>query len=61
MLSKYSVRKPYTVVVAVILTLVLGVISFLGMKTDLLPTVDLPFVVVITPYPAPAPKRWNSW
>ncbi len=57
MLSKYSVRKPYTVVVAVILTLVLGVISFLGMKTDLLPTVDLPFVVVITPYPGASPEK----
>ncbi len=57
MLSKYSVRKPYTVVVAVILTLVLGVISFLGMKTDLLPSVELPYVVVITPYPGASPEK----
>ncbi len=43
--------------VAVILTIVLGVISFMGMKTDLLPTLDLPFVVVITPYPGASPEK----
>ena len=57
MISKYSVKKPYTVVVAVILTILLGVISFLGMKTDLLPSLDLPFVVVITPYPGASPEK----
>jgi HAE1 family hydrophobic/amphiphilic exporter-1 len=56
-ISKYSVKKPYTVVVAVILTILLGVISFLGMKTDLLPSLDLPFVVVITPYPGASPEK----
>ena len=42
---------------AVILTILLGVISFLGMKTDLLPSLDLPFVVVITPYPGASPEK----
>lgn len=57
MISKYSVRKPYTVVVAVILTIVLGVISFMGMKTDLLPSIELPYVIVITPYPGASPEK----
>ena len=30
MLSHYSVKKPYTVLVAVVLVLVLGVVSFYG-------------------------------
>jgi len=29
----------------------------MGMKTDLLPTLDLPFVVVITPYPGASPEK----
>ena len=37
MLPQFSVRQPYTVLVAVVLVLVLGVISFTGMTTDLLP------------------------
>lgn len=57
MIPKYSVKKPYTVVVAVILTILLGGISFLGMKTDLLPSLDLPYVVVITPYPGASPDK----
>ena len=38
MLGKYSVKKPYTVIVGVILIIVLGVISFTRMTTDLLCT-----------------------
>ena len=41
MLAKYSVKKPYTVLVAVVLALVLGVVSFFGMTTDLLPELEL--------------------
>ena len=40
MLSRYSVKKPYTVVVAVVLVLILGVVSFTKMNTDLLPSMD---------------------
>ncbi|MPW25758.1 MMPL family transporter [Alkalibaculum sp. M08DMB] len=57
MLSKFSVRKPYTVFVAVILILILGVISFMNLKTDLLPSLDLPYVVVVTPYPGASPEE----
>ena len=57
MLSKLSVRKPYTVLVAVILIIVLGVISFQGMATDLLPSLDLPYVVVVTSYPGASPEK----
>lgn len=57
MLSEYSVRKPYTVVVAVILTIVLGFISFSEMTTDLLPSVELPYVVVLTPAPGSSPEK----
>ena len=46
MLSKFSVKKPYTVIVGVILVIVLGCISFANMSTDLLPNMDLPYVAV---------------
>ena len=57
MISEYSVRKPYTVFVAVILIIVLGVISFMGMAPDLLPTIDLPYVIVMTTYPGASPEK----
>ena len=57
MLAKYSVRKPYTVVVAVILIIVLGIISYNNMTTDLLPAMELPYVVVVTTYPGASPEK----
>ena len=37
MLSKISVKKPMTVLVAVVLVLVLGIVSFFKMTPDLMP------------------------
>ena len=55
MFSRFSVKKPYTVIVGVILVIVLGVVSFMNMKTDLLPSIDLPYVVVYTSYVGASP------
>ena len=57
MLAKFSVKKPYTVVVAVIVVLLLGIISFMGMQTDLLPSIDLPYAVVMTTYAGANPEE----
>lgn len=57
MLSKFSVKKPYTVVVAVIIVLILGVVSFLGMQIDLLPSINLPYSVVVTTYVGASPEE----
>ncbi len=56
MLSKFSVKKPYTVLVGVILVIVLGVVSFTRMTTDLLPSISLPYVIVMTTYPGASPE-----
>jgi HAE1 family hydrophobic/amphiphilic exporter-1 len=57
MLSSFSVRKPFTVLVAVIMIIVLGVVSFTGMTTDLLPAMELPYVIVSTSYPGASPEK----
>ncbi|MBQ6695862.1 MAG: efflux RND transporter permease subunit [Lachnospiraceae bacterium] len=56
MLSKFSVKKPYTVLVGVVLAIVLGVVSFTKMTTDLLPSISLPYVIVMTTYPGASPE-----
>ena len=48
MLAKFSVKKPFTVVVAVILILIIGTIAYLNTGVDLLPDLELPYVVVMT-------------
>ncbi len=56
MLSKFSVKKPFTVLVAVILVLVLGVVSFMSMTPNLLPNMDFPYMIVMTTYPGASPE-----
>ena len=56
MLSKFSVKKPYTVLVSVVLVIVLGVVSLMKMTTDLLPNISLPYVVVMTTYVGASPE-----
>ncbi|MBO3445250.1 efflux RND transporter permease subunit [Clostridium sp. CCUG 7971] len=57
MFSKFSVKRPFTVFVSVILVIILGVVSFTGMTTDLLPKIDLPYVIVMTTYPGASPEK----
>ena len=56
MISKFSVRKPYTVLVGVVLAIVLGVVSFTRMTADLLPSISLPYVIVMTTYIGASPE-----
>ena len=57
MLSKLSVRKPYTVVVGIVLILILGFVSFTNMTVDLLPSMNLPYALVMTTYPGASPEE----
>ena len=61
MIAKFSVKKPYTVLVGVILVIVLGVVSFMRMTTDLLPNISLPYVIIMTPYPGASPDADNKF
>ena len=56
-MSKFSVKKPFTVFVAVIAVLVLGVVSYLRMTPDLLPNMDFPYIMIMTTYPGASPEK----
>lgn len=56
-MSKFSVKKPLTVIVAVIVVIALGIASVLKMTPDLLPSIDLPYMVVMTTYSGATPKE----
>ena len=60
MLSKLSVKKPYTVIVGVILVIVLGAVSLTKMTTDLLPDMSLPYALVITTDMGASPEEVES-
>ncbi|MCR5441313.1 MAG: efflux RND transporter permease subunit [Lachnospiraceae bacterium] len=55
-MSKLSVKKPFTVLVMIVIMIVLGVVSIIRMQMDLLPQISLPYVLVITTYPGKSPE-----
>jgi len=56
-MPKFSVKKPFTIFVAVIAILVLGVVSYTRMTPDLLPNMDFPYVMIMTTYPGANPEQ----
>ncbi|MEG1290823.1 MAG: efflux RND transporter permease subunit, partial [Lachnospiraceae bacterium] len=60
MISKFSVKKPYTVMVGIVLVIILGVVSLSKMSTDLLPSMNMPYAIVVTSYAGASPEQVES-
>ena len=54
-MEKFSVKKPFTVLVAVIMVLMLGFVSISNMQTNLLPDVNTPYLICLL-YTSPSPR-----
>lgn len=57
MFSKFSVKKPLTVLVAVVLVIVLGITSYTKMTPSLFPSMELPYVIIVTTYIGASPEE----
>ncbi len=57
MISKFSVKKAYTVIVGIVLIIVLGIVAYTKMTVDLLPDMELPYAVIMTTYPGASPEN----
>ena len=60
MFSRYSVKKPYTVLVGVVLVIVLGFVSLTKMTTDLLPDMSFQYALIITTDMGASPQEVES-
>lgn len=56
-MTKFFVKKPFFVVVAVIITLIIGGVSLSNMNTDLMPDMEIPYMMVITTEPGATPAK----
>ena len=54
---KLGVKKPYTILVAVIAIIVIGIVALTEMQTDLLPDIETPYLIVVTTYPGATPEK----
>ena len=59
-MEKFSVKKPFTVLVAVIMVLMLGFVALTKMQTNLLPDVSTPYLMVVTVDPGASPELVES-
>ena len=56
-MERLSVKKPFTVLVAAIIIIAMGFVSLTHLSMDLLPEIDLPYLIVITAYPGASPEK----
>ncbi|MBE5958590.1 MAG: hypothetical protein E7254_07005 [Lachnospiraceae bacterium] len=56
-MTKFFVKKPFFILVAVIIVLTIGGVSLSKMQTDLLPEFELPYLLVIATEPGASPEK----
>lgn len=56
-LVQFSVEKAITIFMAIIAVTIFGFVSFTRLTTDLFPSINIPFAVVVTPYPGATPEQ----
>ncbi|NLA14548.1 MAG: efflux RND transporter permease subunit, partial [Tissierellia bacterium] len=57
MLARFSVKKPVTITMMILIVIVIGVVSFSKLQIDLLPQMELPYVMVQTTYQGAGPEE----
>jgi HAE1 family hydrophobic/amphiphilic exporter-1 len=56
-LVTFSVEKAITIFMAIIAVSIFGFVSFTRLTTDLFPSINIPFAVVVTPFPGATPEQ----
>lgn len=59
-MSSYSVRKPITVLMGILIIIVLGIFSVTKLPLTLFPDIELPYIVTITDYVGATPEQVES-
>lgn len=59
-IAEIAIRRPVTTVMLVLMILVLGAVSYLGLSIDMLPDINYPMAVVYTQYSGAGPKEIES-
>ncbi|MDD4047107.1 MAG: efflux RND transporter permease subunit, partial [Tissierellia bacterium] len=57
MLARFSVKKPVTITMLILIVIVIGIVSFSKLQIDLLPQMELPYVMVQTSYQGAGPEE----
>lgn len=56
-LSHISVKRPVTTIMVLLMVVLIGVVSLVGIPMDLFPDIELPVAIVMTTYPNASPEE----
>ncbi|MGL6106898.1 efflux RND transporter permease subunit [Romboutsia sp.] len=59
-LTSFSIKRPVTIFMAIITVLMFGVVSFFKLNVDMLPSFNLPMLMVMTQYHGAGPEEIES-
>ena len=59
-LSTISIKRPVATVMILLIVVVLGIFSVIGIPLDLMPDIELPVAVVMTSYSNSSPEEVES-
>ena len=59
-IAKFSVHRPVTMSILLVVVLIFGVLSFSRIQVDLMPEMELPMLLVMTSYPGAGPEEVES-
>ena len=55
--SKISIDRPVTTAMMILIIILVGAVSILGIPMDLLPDIEMPVAIVVVQYPNAAPEE----
>lgn len=59
-LTSFSIKRPVTIFMTIITVLMFGVVSFFKLNVDMLPSFNLPMLMIMTQYPGAGPEEIES-
>lgn len=60
MISRFSVRRPVTILMIILIVILIGVVSLTELPIDLLPDIEFPIAVVSTSYSGVSPEEMEN-
>lgn len=59
-ITAFSIKRPITILMAIITVIMFGFVSFFKLNVDMLPSFNLPMIMVSTSYPGAGPQEVES-
>lgn len=60
-ISELSIKRPVTIIMMMLIVVVLGVVSFMRVPIDLMPSLEVPIAIVVTSYEGAGPQEVENF